>query len=125
MNLLLKALALFLDEAVVVGLVLLVLWQVGVDLSPGVVAAVALLLGLWLFVLYRIVVSSFRRRQMTGREGMIGVEGKVVMQLNPEGVIRVRGELWTALSTGDSVAADEEVVVVGVKGFKLLVERKE
>jgi len=62
---------------------------------------------------------------VTGREGMIGLQGKVVTPLTPEGLIKVRGELWKVCSTGASISADEEVTVVGIEGLTLLVRRKD
>ena len=66
-----------------------------------------------------------KERVVTGREGMIGLQGKVVTPLTPEGVIKVRGELWKAYSTDVSIGADEEVTVVGREGLTLLVRRKD
>ncbi len=124
MSNLLKAIVLVLDEALLVGLVLVVLWQLGVDLSPGVIIAVVVVLAIWILVLYRIIVSLVRRKQVGGREGMIGLQGKVVTPLTPEGVIKIRGELWKASCADDSISSQEEVIVVGIEGLRLLVERK-
>ncbi|MFC1999704.1 NfeD family protein [Chloroflexota bacterium] len=65
-----------------------------------------------------------RRKQVCGREGMIGLRGRVVAPLNPEGVIRIQGELWKASCTDDSIGTDEEVVVVEIEGLRLVVKRK-
>ena len=124
MSNLLKAIVLVLDEALLVGLVLVVLWQLGVDLSPGVIIAVVVVLAIWILVLYMIILSLVRRKQVGGREGMIGLQGKVVTPLTPEGVIKIRGELWKASCPDDSISSQEEVIVVGIDGLRLLVERK-
>lgn len=124
MRSLFKAFVLLLDEALLVAIVLLVLWKVGVRLSPVVIISVVVALGVWLLVLYKIIVSIGRRRQVGGREGMIGLQGKVLKPLAPEGVIRVRGELWKASSVGDSIDTDEEVTIVGIERLRLLVKRR-
>ena len=124
MSNLLKALVLVLDEALLVGVVLVVLWELGVDLSPGVIIAVVLVLAIWILVVYRIIVSLVRRKQVGGREGMIGLRGKVVTPLTPEGVIKIRGELWKASCADDSIGSQEEVVVVSIDRLRLLVERR-
>ena len=124
MNNLLKAVVLVLDEALLVGVVLVVLWQLGVDLSPGVIIAVVVVLAIWILVLYRIILSLVRRKQVGGREGMIGLRGKVVTPLAPDGVVKVRGELWKASCRNDNIGSQEEVIVVRVDGLRLLVERK-
>ena len=76
-------------------------------------------------VLYKLIAPVLKREQVTGGEGMIGLEGRVVTPLTPEGVIKVRGELWKAYSTDASISADEEVIVVELEGLKLLVKRKD
>ena len=124
MNNLLKAVVLVLDEALLVGVVLVVLWQLGVDLSPGVIIAVVVVLAIWILVLYRIIVSLVRRKQVGGREGMIGLQGKVVTPLAPDGVVKVRGELWKASCPDDDIGSQEEVIVVGIEGLRLRVKRK-
>ena len=121
----LKALILFLDEALFAALVLLILWALDVRLSPGIIAAVVVLLGASLALIYWGLKSMVQRRHLTGREGMIGLQGKVVKPLNPIGVIKIEGELWNASSVGDTVGVDEDVVVVNIEGLKLTVRRKE
>ena len=121
----LKALILFLDEALFAALVLLILWALDVRLSPGIIAAVVVLLGASLALIYWGLKSMVKRRHLTGREGMIGLQGKVVKPLNPIGVIKIEGELWNASSAGGTVGVDEDVVVVNIEGLKLTVRRKE
>ena len=119
-----KALLLVLGEVLLVALVLVLLWKIGVHLSPVVIITVVVLLGGLIFVVYRIIVSLVGRKQVCGREGMIGLRGRVVAPLNPEGVIRIQGELWKASCTDDSIGTDEEVVVVEIEGLRLVVKRK-
>ncbi|MEA2435335.1 MAG: hypothetical protein QOG54_2792 [Actinomycetota bacterium] len=59
-------------------------------------------------------------RSITGHEGMIGKKGFATSDLDPKGHVRVRGELWTAVSD-EPIAAGDPVVVTGVDGIKLLV----
>jgi len=119
-----KACILALDEALLVALVFVVLWQVGVRLSPWVIATTVVALGAWIVVLHKIIKNIIRRKQAGGREGMIGRRGKVVKLLAPDGVIRTRGELWKASCTDGSVGIGEEVTVLRVEGLRLVVERR-
>jgi len=66
----------------------------------------------------------WKKRPVTGGEGMIGLQGKVVTPLTPEGLIKVGGELWKAYSADVSINAGEKVIVVGLEGLRLLVRRK-
>jgi membrane-bound ClpP family serine protease len=116
-----KAIILLLDEALLAALVLLILHEAGVHLSPALIATVVVILALCVLMVYRIVTTLARRRQVGGREGMIGLRGRVITPLAPEGTVKVRGEQWRARSTGDGIDANSRVVVVGVQGLTLLV----
>lgn len=79
-----------------------------------------LIAGLVLFLLNR-VLNVHRRRPLTGQEGMVGEEGRVVVALDPVGKIFVHGEYWEAVAPR-SLALGERVRVVKVHGDRLEVE---
>jgi len=54
---------------------------------------------------------------------MIGSKAMVVSKIDPEGMVKVKGELWKAQSTGERIDVGEEVTVVGQKRLKLIVRR--
>jgi membrane-bound serine protease (ClpP class) len=54
---------------------------------------------------------------------MVGSRGEVVKSLDPEGMVKIRGELWKAKSAGRKINVGTEVVVVGREGLKLIVRR--
>lgn len=120
----LKAFLLILDEALLVAIVLVILWKVGVHLSPAVIIIVIALLVIPALIIYKAIVRPTQRRPIGGREGMIGLHGKVVTPLAPGGVIKIRGESWKATCTNDNIDIHEEVVVVGIEGLSLVVKRK-
>lgn len=51
---------------------------------------------------------------------LISSQGKVVSPLTPEGLVRIKGELWQATSVGENIDTGEEVTVVGQNGLKLI-----
>jgi membrane-bound serine protease (ClpP class) len=57
----------------------------------------------------------------TGAQGMTGLAGVALTELQPEGLIRVRGETWKARAAR-GVAAGGAVRVTGMKGLELSVE---
>jgi membrane-bound ClpP family serine protease len=67
---------------------------------------------------------ALRRKPEGGLADMLGTRGEVVKRLDPEGMVRIKGELWKAKSAGRKIKAGEEVTVVGQKGLKLIVERE-
>jgi len=120
----LKVLVLLLDEAAVVALVLLVLWVLKVEIPLPITIVTALLLGALIFVIHKAVIPTFHKKQITGAEGLIGLEGKVIEPLTPVGVIRVGDEYWKAKSVGENIAVGKEVEILALDGLRLMVKRK-
>lgn len=115
-----KAFLLLLDEILVAGLIVFVLWRIGVTiplwaLVPGAAFLVAVY---WLS--YR-VLSAQDRDGSFGHGDMVGLKCKVIKPLRPEGMVRVRGELWQAVSQDGDIMVGAEVVVVHLQGLRLLV----
>jgi membrane-bound serine protease (ClpP class) len=61
-----------------------------------------------------------RQPAAIGRESMIGRGGEAVSDVNPEGLVRLHGELWLA-AAWRPVSRGQRVEVVEVSGAKLLV----
>jgi len=70
------------------------------------------------------VLRAMKRKVGSGREEMIGMSGKVVQDLNPEGTVFCHGEYWRARSfDGSFIGKDEPVIVEAADGFVLVVKR--
>jgi membrane-bound ClpP family serine protease len=120
----LMILVLLLDEAVALALVLFLLWFFRISVSPPIAIVMALLLGTIAFISHKVIIPSFHKKQVTGSEGMIGLEAEVVEALTPAGVVRVTGEYWKAKSVGDDIVAGTDVEILGLNGLVLEVKRK-
>jgi len=68
------------------------------------------------------VVAAMRRPQLTGREGMLGMRGEALTELNPHGLIRCHGEVWSA-TADELIPAGERVRVVAVDRLHARVAR--
>ncbi len=119
-----KVLLLLLDEAAVLLVIILALRLFGIRVPLPITILMVLVAGTIVFIIQRAVIGSFHRRQVTGREGMIGLEGIVVEPLTPIGAIAVHGENWRARSIDDNIQVDENVVIVELDGLTLKVKRK-
>lgn len=78
----------------------------------------------WLAVsvtIYRVGSQALRRKVLAGLPDMVGSKGKVVSPLAPEGLVKIKGELWVAKSAGRVVESGEEITVVGQDSLKLVV----
>jgi membrane-bound serine protease (ClpP class) len=61
------------------------------------------------------VVTSLRRRSVTGREGLVGAVGEVRQTVGPSGgTVMVGSELWRATSS-DLILTGQSVVVLEAK----------
>ncbi|MGB6597040.1 MAG: nodulation protein NfeD [Candidatus Acidiferrum sp.] len=94
--------------------------------SLGVALAVTLPFALITVFLMRLVLRSRRWKLTTGSEELVGEEGVTTSALvaGQEGMIRIHGELWRAVSP-QGVAEGKLVRVRRVEGLKLHVEPEE
>ena len=67
--------------------------------------------------------SRRARPAIGGAEALIGAHGVAVSACQPQGQVRVRGELWRAVCP-DGVDAGQPVVVEGLTGLTLRVRPK-
>jgi len=79
-----------------------------------------LIAALVIFLLNR-VLHVHRHQPLTGQEGLVGEEGRVVVALDPAGKVFVHGEYWDAVAPRP-VALGERIRVVKVQGGRLEVE---
>ncbi len=110
-----------LEEATIVVIVLWGLPRLGIRL-PLVVLIV--LMVLWLaisVIIYQAGSRALKKKQLIGLTDMVGTQGKVVKPLAPEGMVKIKGELWLAKSASGEMKLGVEVLVVGQNGLKLVV----
>jgi membrane-bound ClpP family serine protease len=84
------------------------------------VMAVWLAFSIWLFVFTTI---TLKKQVTVGLPSMIGTRGKAACNFTPEGMVRIKGELWSAASNEENISTGDEILVVGEDGMKLLVEK--
>jgi len=120
----LKVLVLLLDEAAAVALVFFVLWVLRIEIPLPITITAALLLGIIVFITHKAIIPTFHKKQVTGAEGLIGLEGEVIEPLAPKGLVSVKGEYWKAKSVGENIAVGEGVEILGLDGLRLTVKRK-
>ena len=87
-----------------------------------ILAMSAVTAGFFLFAIVA-VIRTQRKQPITGRDAMIGMEGSAKTDLDPEGKIWVRGELWGAESLSGNINTGEKVKVERCEGLKLWVKR--
>ena len=93
----------------------------GVRIRLGTSLAVTLPLATISIILLRVALAAMRRKSLTGAEGMISSSSVAETDLDPEGRVLIRGELWQA-RTAQTVLRGARVRVVGIEGLTLRVE---
>lgn len=66
--------------------------------------------------------KALQRKPVTGIESMLGETAEIFESLNPEGRVRIHGEIWKAISVSGKMEAGEKVRVMKVKDLTLYVE---
>ena len=87
--------------------------------SMGVVLPTAVVVALLTGFLLTRVLRAHRQRPMTGREGLVGEEGRAIGDLAPDGKVAVHGEYWDARVVGGPVRDGGVVRVVKVGEHRL------
>ncbi len=123
----LKALLLLLDNNIITLIllfsVLALLSLLGVTVSVPLAIVLGVLFVAKLFIIRLLVIPNLGKK-VTGREGMIGLQGRVVQPLAPDGMIIVQGERWKAKSVdGNDIKVDGNVEVIGQERLTLKVVR--
>lgn len=112
------------DDVIILAVLGWVVWYFKVSLPFWAWILIGLALGGFIFVRTWAILPSFRRRKVTGAEGMIGLECEIVERLAPFGVVRVEGEYWKAKSVDGEVLIGETVEITGMTRLVLEVKRK-
>jgi membrane-bound serine protease (ClpP class) len=73
--------------------------------------------------LFVFTTQTLKKQVPVGLPSMIGAKGKAASSLDPEGMVRIKGELWVATVAEGDISAGENIEVIGEDGLKLVVQR--
>ena len=93
------------------------------QVSLQLVVAVGLFTGVFFAFVIAKVLGIHRRRPITGIEGLVGQLAVARSDLEPEGTVFLKGELWQAVVSEGAVRRGEQVEIIEVSGFKLRVRK--
>jgi len=110
-----------LEEAALVVIVRLGLPQLGIQIPLGGLIALMVAWLAWSVIIYQMGSRALRKKPLISLPNMVGSKGEVVSPLAPEGLVRIKGELWVAKSASGEMNLGEEVAVVEQDGLKLVV----
>lgn len=93
-----------------------------VRISRGVIIGATTVSALFFLFVVGAGIRAQRAKPVTGPQGLIGAMGEVTQQLEPMGMVRLQGEIWTAISLSGTIEAGKKVRVKEMKNLKLYVE---
>lgn len=109
-----------------VALAVIVLWglpQLGIRIPLAGLIVLMVAWGAFSIMTYRAGSRALRKKPLVSLPDMLNGKGKVVSPLDPEGLVRIKNELWVAESTSGRLDTGEEITVVGQEGLKLTVRK--
>ena len=105
-------------------LVIVVLPIFGIDIPVWGTVSILTAYAVFAYIMYRISHPTVLFKPLTSPEAIIGREGVIEAEFNLEGYVRVEGVLWKAACPGGVLYKGDVVVVTGMEGLKLTVEKK-
>lgn len=123
LRLILAIITSLLDEAIIIAVILWVLPQFGIKLSLVWIVVIAVGFVIFAVVAFRMGTRALGRKPLIGLTSMIGMQGTVISPLNPEGFVKIKGELWRARAESGEIDSGAEVTVVGQEKLKLIVRK--
>jgi membrane-bound ClpP family serine protease len=112
-----------LEEAALAVVVLWGLPQLDIHIPLAALIAVMVAWAAFAVFTYRKGTRALGKKPVIDLLPMVGSKGEVVSPLDPEGVIKIKGERWIAKSVRGRLDTGEEVTVVGQEGLKLIVRK--
>ena len=113
----------FVDDILILLLLFYGLPYFGIHLPLILIIAIGLL---WIVIAVFLYIKGGRalqKKPLSGFTEMTGSHGKVILTINPEGMVKIKGELWSAKSDGEHIDKDEDIIVTGQDNLKLIVRK--
>lgn len=97
--------------------------ELGFELHLGVLIAIMVVWAAFGMALFMFTTRVLKKQALVGLPTMVGSRGKVATSLAPGGLVRIKGELWGAISIDGRLSKGEAIEVVGEDGLKLVVRK--
>jgi len=92
-----------------------------ISLSLKVILPAVIITALFFSLTIYLVVKAYKRKPVTGTEGLAGLAGEAKTEIHDRGQVFIHGEIWSAWSE-EAIKAGEKVVVVEVDNLTLKVK---
>jgi membrane-bound serine protease (ClpP class) len=85
------------------GVIIFIVWKLNVQIPFWVYILAGVVCAVVYWLLYCILLDQ-RKKSPVGSDSMIELRYKTITPLNPEGLVRVQGEIWKAASKSGVIA---------------------
>ncbi len=109
------------EEAAILILGILLLPKADINIPLPLLLVIMLIWLGWSVFTYQKGTRALGSKPVNGLVSMTGMKGTVIKPLQPEGLVRINGELWQSHSVSGRIEAGMKVTVEGQEGLKLLV----
>jgi membrane-bound serine protease (ClpP class) len=92
-------------------------------LSLAVVLPAAIMTAIFFTLTFSLAFKAYKRKPVTGSEGLIGMEGVAKTKIHKNGTVFVHGELWRAWSE-EPIKEGASIIVETVEGLKLKIRER-
>lgn len=98
-------------------------WDITLPVAALIAAMVAW--GIFSVSLFIFTTKTLKRQVPVGLPSMVGTSGKAASRLAPEGLVRIKSELWVATTETGDIKKGENIEVVGEDGLRLVVRKSD
>ena len=110
-----------LDEALVVFIMLWVLPQFDINVPVPVIITVVIIYAAFCVFLYIYGTRVLKKQPVMGFTDMIGMKGEAATDLSPDGMVKIKGEIWRAKSAKGDIKNGMDILVIDQKRLLLIV----
>ncbi|HEV8539157.1 MAG TPA: NfeD family protein, partial [Bacteroidota bacterium] len=94
-----------------------------IGLSWEIIALTVLVTATFFIFIIGLGLKAQRRKPVTGTQGMVGLVGEAFTALQPEGSVRIHGEIWHAISLEGTIEQGAKVKTESIENLKLKVRK--
>lgn len=105
-------------------LVLIILWLLpfwGINILIWGLSLIIVAFLAYEVITFRLGIKALQRKPTIWSEAIVGCSGKATTSINPDGYVRVNGELWHTSSNDSNIKEGDDIVVVELNRLTLRV----
>ncbi len=110
-----------LDELIILAIILWGLPRLGIEISKPWLVVIIVLVAVWAIVSFRVGTRALQRKPLAGLSSMVGMRGRVVRTLSPNGMVKIMGEIWGARAESGKIEVGADILVTAQEGLRLTV----